>query len=189
MGKELQELQEQQETQDLQEQQELREVQDRQKLREAQDREEQQELREVQGGQERQELQKSQDRQARQEQQEWQDQQERCESSCSGTKVGTALRERQLAEETVFGVAELFKALGDPTRVKIIYTLLQRELCVHDLSEALDMGQSAVSHQLRYLRNLHIVKRRKEGKTVYYSLDDMHIEQIFVQTLQHLQHM
>ncbi|MCD1258860.1 winged helix-turn-helix transcriptional regulator [Paenibacillus athensensis] len=117
------------------------------------------------------------------------DQQLGCESSCTGTEAKTALKERQLTEETAVGVAELFKALGDPTRVKLIYTLLQRELCVHDLSEALDMGQSAISHQLRYLRNLHIVKRRKAGKTVYYSLDDMHIEQIFVQTLQHLQHM
>lgn len=85
-------------------------------------------------------------------------------------------------------MADLFKALGDATRVRLIYALLDRELCVHDLSELLDMGQSAVSHQLRYLRNMRIVKRRKAGKTVYYSLDDSHIEQIFVQTLQHLEH-
>jgi DNA-binding transcriptional ArsR family regulator len=65
---------------------------------------------------------------------------------------------------------------------------MQRELCVHDLSSVLDMGQSAVSHQLRYLRNMRIVKRRKAGKTVYYSLDDAHIEQIFEQTLHHIHH-
>ncbi|MFC5704488.1 ArsR/SmtB family transcription factor [Cohnella faecalis] len=85
-------------------------------------------------------------------------------------------------------LAELFKALGDPTRVKLIGALLHKELCVHDLTVLLDMNQSAVSHQLRYLRNLRMVKRRKSGKSVFYSLDDSHIEQIFVQTLQHLRH-
>lgn len=91
-------------------------------------------------------------------------------------------------DDTAGALADLFRALSDPTRVKIIYALLHRELCVHDISTALDMGQSAVSHQLRYLRNLRIVKRRKAGKTVFYSLDDDHIEQIFVQTLQHMKH-
>jgi DNA-binding transcriptional ArsR family regulator len=98
-------------------------------------------------------------------------------------------QEPQLTEDQAVRIAEVFKALGDPTRVKIIFFLLQREHCVHDLGAALEMGQSAVSHQLRYLRDLHIVKRRKVGKTVFYSLDDDHIEQIFVQTLGHLQHM
>ncbi|WP_397341236.1 ArsR/SmtB family transcription factor [Paenibacillus qinlingensis] len=93
-----------------------------------------------------------------------------------------------LADEQAIGIAEIFKALGDPTRVKIIYFLLNKELCVHDLGLRIGMEQSAVSHQLRYLRDLHIVKRRKEGKTVYYSLDDEHIEQIFVQTMGHLGH-
>ncbi len=69
-----------------------------------------------------------------------------------------------------------------------ISALIGCERCVHDLTVILDMGQSAVSHQLRYLRNLRIVKRRKEGKTVYYSLDDDHIEQIFLQTVRHLEH-
>ena len=72
--------------------------------------------------------------------------------------------------------------------MKIISALIGCERCVHDLTVILDMGQSAVSHQLRYLRNLRIVKRRKEGKTVYYSLDDDHIEQIFLQTVRHLEH-
>ncbi|MNR41303.1 HTH-type transcriptional repressor CzrA [compost metagenome] len=86
------------------------------------------------------------------------------------------------------GLAEVFEALGDPTRLKIIHTLLNRELCVHDIVQVLEMGQSAISHQLRYLRNLRIVKRRKVGKTVYYTLDDEHIEQIFLQMLQHMKH-
>ncbi|OPH46825.1 transcriptional regulator [Paenibacillus ferrarius] len=114
---------------------------------------------------------------------------ESCEDACTGTGLVQSAMEPRLTEHQAVGIAEVFKALGDPTRVKIIYFLLHRELCVHDLSTALEMGQSAVSHQLRYLRDLHIVKRRKEGKTVFYSLDDGHIEQIFVQTLNHLQHM
>ncbi|MNP21558.1 hypothetical protein D3C76_1141810 [compost metagenome] len=85
-------------------------------------------------------------------------------------------------------MADWFKAFSDPTRLRIIDALLQKELCVHDLTVLLDMGQSAISHQLRSLRNMRIVKRRKEGKTVYYSLDDAHIEQIFLQTLQHIKH-
>ncbi|MDD9265937.1 ArsR/SmtB family transcription factor [Paenibacillus sp. GCM10023248] len=111
-----------------------------------------------------------------------------CEEACTGSQI--ARREpSHISEEQAAGIAEVFKALGDPTRVKIIFFLLGKELCVHDLSTLLDMGQSAVSHQLRYLRDLHIVKRRKEGKTVFYSLDDSHIEQIFVQTMGHLHHM
>ncbi|SDN21951.1 DNA-binding transcriptional regulator, ArsR family [Paenibacillus sp. yr247] len=114
---------------------------------------------------------------------------EACEESCTGAGVSRQGQEPQLTEDQAVGIAEVFKALGDPTRVKIIFLLLQSELCVHDLSTTLEMGQSAVSHQLRYLRDLHIVKRRKVGKTVFYSLDDDHIEQIFVQTLGHIQHM
>lgn len=98
------------------------------------------------------------------------------------------VKQRMINEPSANRLAELFKALGDPTRIKLIGALLHQELCVHDLSVLLEMGQSAVSHQLRYLRNMRMVKRRKSGKTVFYSLDDSHIEQIFLQTLQHLEH-
>lgn len=113
---------------------------------------------------------------------------EQCDDTCNGTVNITELKNNLIEENTAAGLADVFKALGDPTRVKIIYTLLEKELCVHDLTTVLDMGQSAVSHQLRYLRNMRIVKRRKVGKTVFYSLDDDHIEQIFVQMLQHVKH-
>jgi len=115
---------------------------------------------------------------------------ELCDDTCEGSSSEnvSAWKRQMIADETAGRLADVFKALGDPTRVKIIYALLQRELCVHDISVLLDMGQSAVSHQLRYLRNLRIVKRRKSGKTVFYSLDDSHIEQIFVQTLEHAGH-
>lgn len=98
------------------------------------------------------------------------------------------LKQTMITDSAASAMADLFKALGDPTRIKLIYAMVNRELCVHDLSVLLDMGQSAISHQLRYLRNLRIVKRRKAGKTVFYSLDDDHMEQVFVQTLQHLKH-
>lgn len=113
---------------------------------------------------------------------------DQCDDPCTGTGLIAELKRDLIPEPTAAALADVFKVLGDPTRVKIIYTLLQKELCVHDLTLVLDMGQSAVSHQLRYLRNLRIVKRRKAGKTVFYSLDDEHIEQIFVQMLQHVKH-
>ncbi|GIP59924.1 ArsR/SmtB family transcription factor [Paenibacillus woosongensis] len=91
-------------------------------------------------------------------------------------------------QETSSEMANWFKTFSDPTRLRIMDALLQKELCVQDLTVLLDMGQSAISHQLRTLRNMRIVKRRKEGKTVFYSLDDEHIEQIFLQTLQHIKH-
>jgi DNA-binding transcriptional ArsR family regulator len=114
---------------------------------------------------------------------------EQCEDTCKGTEIHLdKLTEARLHDDTANDLAELFKALGDPTRVKMIHALLSSELCVHDLCVVLGMAQSAVSHQLRYLRNVRMVKRRKEGKTVYYSIDDDHVKEIFIQTLKHLEH-
>jgi Predicted transcriptional regulators len=113
-----------------------------------------------------------------------------CDTSCIGTDADVqSVRDHLVDDATASDLADLFKALGDPTRVRIIHALLQCELCVHDLTVVLGMGQSAVSHQLRILRNMRIVKRRKEGKTVYYSLDDEHVAQIFKLTLDHLSHL
>ncbi|OCT11671.1 transcriptional regulator [Paenibacillus pectinilyticus] len=110
------------------------------------------------------------------------------ECDCQLAERSSTEHQNELTDAQAVGIAEIFKALGDPTRVKIINFLLGKELCVHDIATRISMEQSAVSHQLRYLRDLHIVKRRKEGKTVYYALDDEHIEQIFVQTMGHLGH-
>lgn len=87
----------------------------------------------------------------------------------------------------IFALAETFKALSDATRVKIIFSLSKKELCVHDLANLLGMSVSAISHQLRILRNMKLVKFRKQGKKVYYSLDDEHIENLFNQGLEHVQ--
>lgn len=89
-------------------------------------------------------------------------------------------------EDTVFSLAELFKVLGDPTRVKILSCLRVREMCVGDIAEALNMTVSAVSHQLRVLRGIKLVKGRKDGKEVNYSLDDDHVGQIMECGLSHV---
>ncbi|MCC6167583.1 MAG: winged helix-turn-helix transcriptional regulator [Caldilineaceae bacterium] len=86
------------------------------------------------------------------------------------------------------GVAELFKALSDPTRVRIISLLAHTELCVGDLSLVLAMSQPAISYQLRILRSLRIVRARKEGKHVFYTLDDEHIHQLYLQGVNHISH-
>jgi ArsR family transcriptional regulator len=85
-------------------------------------------------------------------------------------------------------LAEVFKALSDPSRVRIISALSQTELCVYDLAATLDMSQSAVSHQLRSLRELHLVRYRKQGRHVYYQLDDEHIRDLFQRGLEHIEH-
>jgi DNA-binding transcriptional ArsR family regulator len=85
-------------------------------------------------------------------------------------------------------LAEVFKALADPSRLRLISLLLDHEVCVHNLEELLGMSQSAVSHQLRHLRQLNLVRFRKEGRHVYYSLDDDHVRDLFRQALRHLNH-
>jgi len=89
---------------------------------------------------------------------------------------------------TATHVAQLFKALSDPSRVRIISALSHTELCVHDLAATLDMSQSAVSHQLRSLREMRLVRYRKQGRKVYYQLDDQHIFELFRGGLEHVEH-
>ena len=91
-------------------------------------------------------------------------------------------------EEEILLLSEIFKVLADPTRLKIIYALSKGALCVCDIAQKLNMTQSAISHHLRLLRNLRLVKYRKEGKQVIYSLDDDHVLQLFNQGLDHVKH-
>ena len=91
------------------------------------------------------------------------------------------------SEETIFRLADTFNALSDPTRAKIILALLSEELCVCDLANLLGLSLSAISYQLRILRNLRIVRYRKEGKMVFYSLADSHIEKLLSQGLEHVE--
>ena len=96
------------------------------------------------------------------------------------------VRAKMPQEEKLYDLAELFKVFGDTTRVKIISALFEAEMCVCDIAELLHMTQSAISHQLRVLRQARLVKHRKEGKVVFYSLDDEHIKAIFNQGLEHI---
>lgn len=89
-------------------------------------------------------------------------------------------------EEKLYDLAELFKVFGDTTRVKILYALFADEMCVCDIAALLNMSQSAISHQLRVLKQSCLVKFRRQGKVVYYSLDDEHIKRIFDQGLIHI---
>ncbi len=89
-------------------------------------------------------------------------------------------------EEVLYDLAELFKVFGDSTRVRILYVLFESELCVCDIAEILHMTQSAISHQLRVLKQARLVKYRRDGKALYYSLADDHIKSIFNQGFEHI---
>ncbi len=89
-------------------------------------------------------------------------------------------------KETLDAIAELFKAFGDTTRVEILSLLLQQERCVGDIAEAVGLSQSAVSHQLRLLKQLHLVKYRRDGKNILYSLADDHVRTILEMGLEHV---
>jgi ArsR family transcriptional regulator len=93
----------------------------------------------------------------------------------------------KLPEATVVALAEIFKALGDTTRVRILDALSQSEVCVCDLAAMLGLTESAVSHQLRFLRSLRLVKSRRDGRHIYYTLADQHIVKLFEQGLEHVQ--
>ena len=89
-------------------------------------------------------------------------------------------------KETVEAIAELFKAFGDPTRVEILSLLLDSERCVGDIAQSIGMSQSAVSHQLRLLKQIHLIKFRREGKNILYSLADEHVRTILQMGLEHV---
>ncbi len=89
-------------------------------------------------------------------------------------------------DEQLYDLAELFKIFGDSTRIKILYALFEAELCVCDIAQLLGLTQSAVSHQLRILKGSRLVKPRKEGKTVFYSLADDHVRKIIAQGMEHI---
>ena len=91
-----------------------------------------------------------------------------------------------MEDETLYRLAELFKVFGDPTRIRILYTLFGQELCVQDIANKLSMTQSAISHQLRILKQMSLVKFRRDGKTIYYSLADNHGATIMDQGLEHV---
>ena len=109
-----------------------------------------------------------------------------CDCNVIHMDVVDRVRKQMPEEEPIYEVADLFKVFGDSTRARIICALSISELCVCDLSSLLDMSQSAVSHQLRTLKQARIVKNRRSGKVVYYSLDDEHIKELFHVAFEHV---
>ena len=111
---------------------------------------------------------------------------DRCDCDVIHQDVVNRVREKMPEVETLYDLAELFKVFGDSTRIRILWALEESEMCVCDIANLLNMTQSAISHQLRVLRQAALVKSRRDGKVVYYSLDDEHVEQIIDQGMTHI---
>ena len=111
---------------------------------------------------------------------------ERCDCNVIQEDIVNQVRDKMPQEESLYDLAELFKVFGDPTRIRILWTLNEAEMCVCDIAVLLNMTQSAISHQLRVLKQANLVKNIKKGKVVYYSLVDNHVREIFDQGLIHI---
>jgi ArsR family transcriptional regulator len=111
---------------------------------------------------------------------------ERCDCNVIHEDVVNKVKAKMPKEGMLYDLAELYKVFGDSTRIKILSGLFESEMCVCDIAFLLNMTQSAISHQLRVLKQARLVKYRKEGKVVYYSLDDEHVKKIIDQGLIHI---
>ncbi|MDD3364946.1 MAG: metalloregulator ArsR/SmtB family transcription factor [Syntrophomonas sp.] len=111
---------------------------------------------------------------------------DRCDVQCIHEENVKEVRANMINEDTARALADIFKTLGDSTRIKLLFALMQKELCVCDLAAVSGASESAVSHQLRILRNQKLVKYRREGKILYYSLLDDHVQTLFTQGLEHV---
>ena len=111
----------------------------------------------------------------------------KCDYIDAHPEIIQAVTSQMPDEELLYDLAELFKVFGDSTRIKILYVLLESEMCVCDIAQLLNMTQSAISHQLRILKQSRLVKFRREGKTIFYSLQDDHVCSILSQGLEHLE--
>lgn len=111
---------------------------------------------------------------------------EKCSSNVIHKDIVDKVKKSIPQEEVLYDLAELFKVFGDSTRIKILCALFEAEMCVCDIANLLNMTQSAISHQLRVLKANRLVKYRRDGKVIYYSLDDHHIKDIFDAGLNHI---
>ena len=109
------------------------------------------------------------------------------ESPTVGEDIVNKVLEQQPDDEILYDLAELFKVFGDSTRIKILYSMFENELCVNDIARLLNLSQSSVSHQLRILKTSKLVKFRREGKSIYYSLDDEHVRAIISMGMEHVE--
>ena len=112
---------------------------------------------------------------------------ERCEYMHVHEAIVNQVNQNMPDEEVLYDLAELFKIFGDSTRIKILYALHIKEMCVMDISLALGMSQSAISHQLRVLRQTRLIRSRRDGKNIYYSLADEHVHTIISMGLEHIE--
>jgi len=112
---------------------------------------------------------------------------EKCDWLCIHQDIVKKVLSSMPEETQLYDLAELFKIFGDTTRIKILYVLFQSEMCVCDIAQLLNMGQSAISHQLRVLKQAKLVKARREGKTIFYSLADSHVRTIIDQGFEHIE--
>lgn len=110
-----------------------------------------------------------------------------CEDDCIHENLLKIVNEKMPAETELYDLSELFKVFGDSTRIRILFVLFEAEVCVCDLANALNMTQSAISHQLRILKANKLVKSRREGKSVFYSLSDDHVRTIIATGLEHIE--
>ena len=106
---------------------------------------------------------------------------------CAHEDVVNKVKEQMPPDEILYDLAELYKIFGDTTRIRILYALLESELCVNDMAQLLGLSQTAVSHQLRVLKTNKLVKFRKEGKIVFYSLADDHVKSIIETGMEHVE--
>ena len=111
---------------------------------------------------------------------------DKCDCNVIHEEIVNQVKAKMPLEENLYDLADLFKVFGDSTRIKILWALDEAEMCVCDIAVLLNMTQSAISHQLRVLRQARLIKNRKDGKVVFYSLKDEHIKQIFNQALIHI---
>jgi DNA-binding transcriptional ArsR family regulator len=109
-----------------------------------------------------------------------------CDFIHAHEEIVEKVRDKIPGEDTLYDLTELFRIFADSTRIRILYVLLESEMCVCDIAVLLGMTQSAISHQLRALKNARLVKSRREGKTVFYSLTDDHVKTIIDQGLEHV---
>lgn len=111
---------------------------------------------------------------------------DQCDFICVHENIVNQVIKVMPKDQELLDLADFFKIFGDATRIRILYVLSQSEMCVCDIANLLKMGQSAISHQLRILKQMRLVKNRREGKTVFYSLADGHIETILAQGMEHI---
>lgn len=110
-----------------------------------------------------------------------------CSSCQYNPQIVDRLKNQIPDDETTQNLADMFKVFGDNTRIRILWTLFDKELCVYDIAEALSMSQSAISHQLKTLKQARLIKSRREGKNAFYSIDDDHVKRIIEQMLIHVE--